>query len=236
MKRRIKGGILMNVKRILGIIVLVVVAIGLFVFDTLPKNGDVAAATGSSTTEATQNVTNSDSLDGKKVLVVFFSRTKGLYGGDTPTIGNTHQVANYIQETTGGDTYEIVPAKEYPTNYKETLEVAKAEQANNERPAIKNPLPNVKDYDIVFVGSPIWWGEYPMIVRTFLDQVDLNGKVVIPFTTLEGSGLGNTKAQLEAQYPKANVLDGLAIRGGEASSTTAKEAVVNWLTKIGIMK
>lgn len=225
----------MNIKKIIGLVVIVAVAIGLFAFNySTGQNASATQSTTVSTTEGSKggpaNLTNKD----KKVLVVFFSRTKGLYGSETPAIGNTHQVANFIQEATGGDEYEIVPVKEYPDEYRATTEVAKEEQANNERPAIKNPLPDVSQYDIVFVGAPVWWGEYPMVVRTFLDEANLNGKTIIPFTTHEGSGLGNTKAQLEAQYPNATVLDGLAIRGRQAGTEGTKTMVSNWLKQIGI--
>lgn len=133
--------------------------------------------------ESTSNPTNSSSSTNVKkngkVLVVYLSRTKGVYGGGL-TRGNTARVADSIQEKTKGDTYEIIP-KWHKVNKSKMLV-----------PAIKNALPNVKKYQTVFIGVPIWWGEYPMIVRTFIDNVNLNGKTVIPFTTAEGSGLGNT--------------------------------------------
>lgn len=224
----------MSVKKIVGLLVIVAVAIGLFAFNY--STGQNASSIQGTTVSASEGrATGPADLTNKKVLVVFFSRTKGLYENETPVIGNTHQIANYIQTATGGDIYEIVPVKEYPEEYNAVLDVAKSEQANNERPAIKNSLPDVSQYDIVFVGSPIWWGEYPMVVRSFLDQANLNGKTVIPFTTHEGSGLGNTKAQLEAQYPSATVLNGLAIRGRQAASEESKAAVDIWLKEIGII-
>lgn len=226
----------MRGKRIFGILLIVLVAIGLVAFNFFQKGNDSAATTQGavvSTTSSNASKPTDTNLKGKKVLVVFFSRNKGLYGGDTPTIGNTHRVANLIQEATGADIYEIVPEKDYPDEYRATTEVAKEEQANNARPKIKNPLPDVSKYDVVFVGGPIWWGEYPMVVRTFLDSVDLNGKTVIPFTTHEGSGMGNTKEQLIKQYLNARVLDGIAIRGREAHNDQTKTAVDNWLKQLG---
>lgn len=226
----------MKGKRIFGIFLITLVAIGLVSFNFFQKGSDSASNPQGAvinTSSSTGSKPTDVDLKGKKVLVVFFSRTKGLYGGDTPAIGNTHKVANLIQEATGADMYEIVPEKEYPDEYRATTEVAKEEQANNERPKIKNPLPDVSQYDVVFVGGPIWWGEYPMVVRTFLDSVDLNGKTVIPFTTHEGSGMGNTKEQLISQYPNARVLDGIAIRGRQAGSDETKTSVNNWLKQLG---
>ncbi len=197
----------------------------------------VSSLLGGSTPSSPRNVaassssTRSSNTDSPRVLVVFFSRTQGIYGADLE-IGHTHRIANYIQAQTGADQYEIVPAQEYPTDYEETTVVAQEELASNARPEIANPLPDVSNYDVVFVGGPIWWGEYPMVVRTFLDGVDLNGKTVIPFVTHEGSGLGNTKQVLEQQYPNAQVLDGLAVRGTEAAE--AEQTVVDWLSGLGI--
>ncbi|MGN1279589.1 MAG: flavodoxin, partial [Limosilactobacillus sp.] len=149
----------------------------------------------------------------KKVLVVYFSRTQGVYGGSLKR-GNTARVADFIKEKTNADTYEIVPKKAYPKSYNQTTKVAQREQNENARPAIKGKLPNVSKYDTVFVGGPIWWGEYPMVVRTFLDKESgLNGKTLIPFTTNEGSGLGNTRQVLKKQFPKSKVRKGFSARG-----------------------
>ncbi|MFT8329952.1 flavodoxin [Bifidobacterium psychraerophilum] len=165
-----------------------------------------------------------------KTLVVVFSRSTGVYDGPSE-VGHTMRVANYIQQATNADLYEIIPSQDYPDDYQETTEVAREEQDTDARPQIRDPLPEVGEYESVFVGAPIWWSEYPMVVRTFLDGVDLNGKTVIPFTTHEGSGPGNTKEQLERQYPDADVLDGLAIRGGQADDS--QDDVVQWLRQIG---
>lgn len=167
----------------------------------------------------------------KKVLVVYFSRTKGVYGGNLSK-GNTARVAEFIQKKTDADIYEIVPKKNYPNDYEKTTEVAQQEQDDNARPAIKNKLPNVKKYDTIFIGAPIWWGEYPMIVRTFLDkEPNLNGKKLVPFTTHEGSGLGNTSQQLKRQFPKAKVLKGFSATGSDvkADPKAVQKQVDRWL-------
>ena len=83
-------------------------------------------------------------------------------------------------------------------------------------------------YDVVFIGCPIWWGDEPMIVRTFLDGVDLSGKTIVPFTTHGGSGLGNVPANLQAAISGAQFLDGLAVTG--TSVDDFHDEVVNWAT------
>jgi flavodoxin len=169
-----------------------------------------------------------------KVLVVYFSRTQGVYGGGLK-VGNTARVAQFIKDRTGGDSYEIVPAKPYPNSYDETTRVAQREQDRNARPAIKNALPSVKKYDTVFIGAPIWWGEYPMIVRTFIDNEKLNGKTVIPFTTSEGSGLGNTAETLRKAYPKAKVRGGFSAEGNDVKNNpkAVQKRVNAWLKRLG---
>lgn len=169
-----------------------------------------------------------------KVLVVYFSRTQGVYGGSLK-VGNTARVAQFIKDRTGGDSYEIVPAKPYPNGYEATTRVAQREQDSNARPEIKNALPNVQKYDTVFIGSPIWWGEYPMIVRTFIDNEKLNGKTVIPFTTSEGSGLGNTAETLRKAYPKAKVRTGFSAEGNDVKNNpqAVQKRVNAWLKRLG---
>lgn len=179
--------------------------------------------------------TNTSHAASKKTLVVYFSRTKGVYGGDLKK-GNSAQVADFIKQKTNADTYEIVPKKAYPSSYNKTTKIAQREQNRNARPAIKGQLPNVKKYDTIFIGAPIWWGEYPMVVRTFLDKESgLNGKTLVPFTTAEGSGLGNTSSQLKKQFPKAKVRKGFTARGDTVKNNPneVRSRVDNWLDGLG---
>lgn len=171
----------------------------------------------------------------KKVLVVYFSRTQGVYGGRLKR-GNTARVADFIQQKTNADTYEIVPKKAYPKSYDRTTQVAQREQNQNARPAIKGKLPDVSKYDTVFIGGPIWWGEYPMVVRTFLDKESgLNGKMLIPFTTNEGSGLGNTRQVLKKQFPKSKVRQGFTATGNTVKDNPnrVRSQVNSWLDDLG---
>lgn len=171
----------------------------------------------------------------KKVLVVYFSRTQGVYGGSLKR-GNTARVADFIQQKTNADTYEIVPKKVYPKSYNRTTQVAQREQNQNARHAIKGKLPSVSKYDTIFIGGPIWWGEYPMVVRTFLDKESgLNGKTLIPFTTNEGSGLGNTRQVLKKQFPKSKVRQGFTARGNTVKNNPnqVRRQVNSWLNDLG---
>jgi len=85
---------------------------------------------------------------------------------------------------------------------------------------------------VVFVGCPIWWGDEPMIIRTFLDGVDLSGKTVVPFTTHGGSGLGNVPANLQGSVSSATFLDGHAVAGTAVDG--ARDEVTSWAKGLGV--
>ena len=164
-------------------------------------------------------------------LVVFFSRTGENYTVGTISKGNSAIVADMIVDATGADAFEIVPVTPYPDSYGECLEVATQEQRSNARPEYIGEVEGWEDYDTVFFGYPIWWGDLPMIAYTFLENHDWNGKTVIPFNTHEGSGQGGTQRTIEGLCSGATVLDSLAIRGNTAQndSATTRKSVDEWI-------
>ena len=96
---------------------------------------------------------------------------------------------------------------------------------------------NMEDYDVIFLGYPIWWSDMPMAVYTFLESYDFSGKTIIPFCTHEGSGLSSTDSSIAEICTGADVLDGLEMRGSVAqnSQDEALTAVTDWLDKIEIL-
>lgn len=169
-----------------------------------------------------------------KILIVYFSRTGYNYPNQWLDVGHTARVAGYIAELTGGDRFEIIPVAPYPDNYQETVAIAREEYDNNVRPAIKNEIENISNYDIIFIGGPVWHGAMPMIVRTFYESYDLTGKTIVPFTTHAGSGLGDAAQLARDYYPDNTVLDGLAVQG--TNSQNARSDVEAWLRRIGIIE
>ena len=167
-----------------------------------------------------------------KILVVYFSHTGENYSVGVIEKGNTHIIADMIAEETGADIFEIQPAKPYPSTYDECTDVAKKEQNENARPEIIGKVDNMDQYDTVFLGYPIWWGDLPMTVYTFLESYDFSGKTIIPFCTHEGSGLSGTARSIANVCPGATVLDGFAIRGSAAQNrqNEAKSDVGKWLS------
>lgn len=174
--------------------------------------------------------------NGSNILVAYFSRTGEQYGVGVIEKGNTAIVADMIAEETGADTFEILPADDYyPTTYKELTEVAQQEKNENARPAIKDEIIDFSDYDTVFIGYPNWWGDMPMIVYTFLESYDFDGKTVIPFCTHAGSGLSGTEGTMKSKLSGATVETGLAVTGATAQNDqdSARTAVESWLSKLG---
>lgn len=160
---------------------------------------------------------------GRKVLVVYYSRS-----------GNTRDMASQIHALAGGDIVELQTVHPYPTEYRATTEQARRELDSGYKPPLTTKIAGLASYDVIFVGSPSWWGTYAAPVKTFLSDADLSGKTVIPFITHEGSGLGRAPADMAKLCPKSTLLEGLAVRGGSVKS--AQKDVESWLRKIGLRK
>lgn len=194
------------------------------------EESDTPEARDTGESGSAQQTEDSD-MDGTRILVAYFSRTGENYSVGNIEKGNTHIVADMIAEQTGGDSFQISTVTSYPDGYDECTEVAKQEQEKNARPEIVGSVENMADYDIVFLGYPIWWSDMPMAVYTFLESYDFSGKTIVPFCTHEGSGLSSTESVIAEICPDATVLEGFAIRGSVAqnSQDEAKEAVVSWL-------
>ena len=174
-----------------------------------------------------------------KILVVYFSRAGEQYSVGVVKKGNTAFVAEEIAKQTGADLFEIKPQTDnYPKKYDPLTDYAKKEQRKKERPLYAGKVPNLKEYDTIFVGAPVWWGDWPMIMYTFFEKNNLAGKRLAPFCTHEGSGLSGFDLKLKKACPKAVVLKGLALTGKTAQTDrdeTAK-AVSKWLDDLKIKK
>ena len=169
-----------------------------------------------------------------KILVAYFSRVGNEYSVGNITKGNTAIIADIIAKETGADLFEIKPVKPYTTDYDECTKIASREKAMKARPEIVGKVDNFQDYDIIFIGYPIWWGDMPMAVYTFLESYDFSGKKIVPFCTHGGSGLSSTDQAITLACPNSKVLQGLAIRGAVAQNKTneAKAKVKEWLATI----
>lgn len=146
--------------------------------------------------------------------------------------GNTGVVADMIAQATGADLFSIRTVEQYPDTYDATIDQGQQEQSDGARPELATYLENLDSYDTIFLGFPNWWGDMPMAVYTFLDEVDLSGKTVIPFVTSGGSSFSNTISTIQQMEPQATVQEGLSI--GASSATGAQQQVESWLSELGL--
>ncbi len=169
-----------------------------------------------------------------KTLVVIFSRADENYSVGFIEKGNTMILAEMIADKTGAELFEVKPAKKYPANYNECIDVAKREQNQKARPAILEDK-DVSGYDTIFFGYPIWWGDIPMCMYTFIEGHDWNGKKIIPFCTHEGSGSARSESTLKRTMKGAEVIKPFSMYGSTAQNrrADAEKEISVWLNGLG---
>ncbi len=159
---------------------------------------------------------------GNRMLVTYFSWS-----------GSTKNLAEEIQRQTNADIYRIEPLVPYTDDYQElAYQISNKEKEENARPALKDTLSTLNDYDIIFVGCPVWWFDSPMIIHSFLECKDYNfsGKTVIPFCTYATAAY-ETLNDIVNATPDSKHLDGLGTQGSQSSYA---QVVSSWLDRIGI--
>ena len=157
--------------------------------------------------------------DSSSVLIAYFSWS-----------GNTEQVAQIIQQETGGDLFEIAPATAYTDDYNELLDIAQQEQSDNARPELAGQVENWEQYDTIFVGYPNWWSDAPMAVYTFVESYDWSGKTLVPFNTSASGGFGRSLSGLEESASGAAILEGISFT--ERTLGDAQSEVTAWLDSL----
>lgn len=166
-----------------------------------------------------------------RVAVVFYSQSK---------VRSTGTVAEWIARHTGGDLLELEMAEPYPEPYGATLKAAEKDVSSGALPALK-AIPSLDGYDVVFLGSPVWYGTYAPPVATFLAADALAGKTVAPFCTHGGGGAGRFPADVRKACPGATVLEALSLRGSNqierrldlgVGARHTEDDVVDWLDRI----
>lgn len=205
---------------VLLIALLAIVIIGIVIYIFIPTTNNSNRNNDINTNESSNNVPEQNSNNDQNILILYFSMS-----------GNTEAVANIIHDNVEGDIIKLETVEKYPNDYDELVDYAQEEQQNNSRPELKTKINNIDNYDTIFLGYPIWWGDMPMPIYTFLEEYDLSGKTIAPFTTHGGSGLSNTPENIQKEEPEATVTEGLAIYGDNASNSA--NDVTNWLTSLG---
>lgn len=154
-----------------------------------------------------------------RILIAYFSAT-----------GTTARAAEKLANATDGELYAIVPAQPYTSadlDWNDKQSRSSVEMNDPKlRPAIKSKKENITDYDVVFIGYPIWWNLAPRIINTFIESHDLKGKTVIPFATSGGSTLAGSAAALKKNYPTLNWREGRLLNRADEKS------IRNWVDKL----
>lgn len=156
----------------------------------------IISITGFGIYKAAANVDKEFIMQDKKVLIAYYSYS-----------GNTKSVAEKIQSLTGADLFEIKPINEYSKNYDEVVNLAQIEKQNNIKPELVNNG-DVSNYDVIFIGTPVWWYTMASPVKTFLSNNKFEGKTVMPFCTHGGGGASSTYIDMKNLAPKAKFTDG----------------------------
>lgn len=198
-------------------------------------------------TAGTTRAAKSDATPFSRILIAYFS----LYGNvDYPDdvdvaasasivltegkrFGATQHIADQIQVRLGGDLFLIETAEPYPDSFQDVIDQNHAEAANNTLPALESTVENMDQYNVVFLGYPVWNMTVPQAVRTFLEAYDFSGKTIIPFCTHDGYGSGQSYRDIAIACPDSTVLDGLAIDSSEVLA--AEEPLNDWLSKLNLV-
>lgn len=212
-------------KRMTAIFLTLMLLFGLAACSTESGQSDIDTSSGNeSTATDTDNGDDNvkDETETNNILVVYFSAT-----------GTTKQVAEYAADILGADIYEIVPEDPYTDEDLDYYSGGRADQEQDDptvRPSISGSVQNIEQYDTVLLGYPIWHGQAPRIISTFLESYNFDGKTIVPFCTSHSSGIGSSAANLHSLVANANWLD-----GERFSSDTTREEIQEWMDSLGLI-
>ena len=180
-----------------------------------------------------------------RILVAYFSEPLPDNGVDATTsasrlvvngdlYGSVQYMATIIGEETGGDMVRIQTTTPYPQDYTTLANQANQERQNDVHPELATSIENFDDYDVVFVGYPIWWYQMPMAMYSFFDEYDFAGKVIVPFSSHGGSGWSGTVDDIAGMEPQATMMNGYSISRNSVAG--AADGIRQWLQQIGIVE
>ena len=168
------------------------------------------------------NQPNEPDAGGRNTLIAYFSATN-----------NTENIANHLESILDADLYEIVPETPYTSddlNYSDSSSRTSQEMGDPDaRPAVSGTVENMEQYEVIFLGYPIWWGEAPRIINTFLESYDLDGKTIVPFCTSGSSPIGSSAANLQDLTGTAQWLEGQRFSGGASAAD-----VQSWVDSLNL--
>lgn len=184
----------------------------------------------------------------KKVLVAYFGRygntnfSKDVDATTSASIvldgkkrrGTTEMVARMIQKETGGDLFRIQTKKKYPVNFDKLVDQNHKEMDDGYLPKLKKKVKNIKQYDVIFLGYPIWAVDTPQAIQSFLKAHNLKGKTIIPFCTHGGSGQSGTYKKIRKLCPGADTLPGFSVSDEKVKTKSTQKRLKSWLKKVDV--
>lgn len=188
----------------------------------------------------------SESSEGNNILVAYFTMpedvdTEGVDAiagasivvDEGKIMGNVEYIASIIQDTVGGDLFQIETVEQYPLDHDPLVDQAAQEQGEDARPELSTHIENLEQYDTIFLGYPNWWGDMPQALYTFLEEYDFSGKTIIPFCPHGGSGFSRTESTIAELQPGATVSEnGLEISRNDVAGS--RDQVVQWAAGFGL--
>ena len=206
-------------RNIIIIISSIIILLGVFIFINLIGNKNEQAGNNNETsnsTEKTENAKPEEILVGSDTLVVYYSHT-----------GTTEKAALKIRELLNADLVELEPVTTYPTDYNAHVEVVQNEQNDNARPPLKTTVNDFDKYNTIFIGYPIWIGIQPMLIDTFVESYNFEGKTVVLFATSGSTAITDSETDIKKLLPKSTFKESLLIKN--------IDDIEPWLKKIGML-
>lgn len=202
----------MNIKKLTAVFLCIILTLSLSacVGENKSSENTQTQQSGTENTPTTQSDKDLSSKGGSKILVAYFSVTN-----------NTEGIAQKLADGLGADLYEITPSKPYTDedlDYGNSQSRSSAEMNDpSARPEISGSVENMEQYDVVLIGYPIWWGEAPRIMSTFIESYDFSGKTLAAFCTSASSGFGNSDSLLRSAAKGAKWLEGHRFSAGASA-------------------
>lgn len=210
------------------------------------SNTSVESETFSNEESSAPDTDVSESSEGNNILVAYFTMpedvdTEGVDAiagasivvDEGKIMGNVEYIASIIQDTVGGDLFQIETVEQYPLDHDPLADQAAQEQGEDARPELSTHIENLEQYDTIFLGYPNWWGDMPQALYTFLEEYDFSGKTIIPFCPHGGSGFSRTESTIAELQPGATVSEnGLEISRNDVAGS--RDQVVQWAAGFGL--
>jgi flavodoxin len=217
-----------TVRALLSVIFLAIAVVATLYISDREGNPESKSMSNSSITP-----TRDQPMKGDSILIVYLTRT-----------GNTEAVARMIQDTVGGTLVSLELEQPYPKDYQAHVDQVVRENDTGYLPPLKTSIDNIESYDTVFLGFPTWDMQLPPPMKSFLNDYDLSGKIVIPFNTNGGYGVGSSFQDVEERCTNCMVLEGFSVEGGRErdgiffvmegdKEVEVRKEVRDWLEKIG---